>query len=43
MRRLATDEPYRRGLAATALARARALSWGSSARSALAALTEAAA
>ena len=43
MRRLATDEPYRRGLAAIALARARTLSWGSSARSALAALTEAAA
>ena len=43
MRRLATDEPYRRGLAAIALSRARALSWGSSARSALAALTEAAA
>jgi glycosyltransferase involved in cell wall biosynthesis len=43
MRRLATDEPYRRELASGALACARALSWESSARSALAALTEAAA
>ncbi len=43
MRRLATDEPYRRVLASGALTRARALSWESSARSALAALTEAAA
>jgi glycosyltransferase involved in cell wall biosynthesis len=43
MRRLATDEPYRRVLASGALTCARALSWESSARSALAALTEAAA
>ena len=43
MRRLATDESYRRQLATGALARARALSWTSSARSALDALTEAAA
>ena len=43
MRRLATDEPHRRALAALALTRARALSWTSSARAALAALTEAAA
>ena len=43
MRRLATDEPYRRELAAGALARARALSWTSSARAALQALVEAAA
>ena len=43
MRRLATDEPYRRTLAATALARARSLSWASSARAALDALVEAAA
>lgn len=43
MRRLATDEPYRRSLAATALARARALSWSSSAKVALAALAEASA
>lgn len=43
MRRLATDEPYRRELAVTALARARALSWAASARAALGALEEAAA
>jgi glycosyltransferase involved in cell wall biosynthesis len=43
MRRLATDEPHRLKLAAGALACARALSWSASARSALAALTEAAA
>jgi hypothetical protein len=43
MRRLATDEPYRATLAVGALACARSLSWESSARSALAALTEAAA
>lgn len=43
MRRLATDEPYRAKLAAGALERARALSWAASARSALGALTEAAA
>ncbi len=43
MRRLATDEPHRRQLGTAALARARALSWASSARAALDALTEAAA
>jgi alpha-1,3-rhamnosyl/mannosyltransferase len=43
MRRLATDEPHRLELAVGALACARALSWSASARSALAALTEAAA
>jgi glycosyltransferase involved in cell wall biosynthesis len=43
MRRLATDEPYRRELAQGALARARALSWAASAKSALGALEEAAA
>jgi len=43
MRRLATDEPHRRALAATALARAGTLSWTSSARAALDALVEAAA
>ena len=43
MRRLATDEGCRRELAMCALARARALSWTSSARVALEALTEAAA
>ena len=43
MRRLATDETYRRELATGALARARALSWTSSARAALQALVEAAA
>ena len=43
MRRLATDEPHRRTLAAGALARAGTLSWTSSARAALDALVEAAA
>ncbi len=43
MRRLATDESHRRALATSALARARALSWRSSARAALDALREAAA
>ena len=43
MRRLSTDEPHRMQLAAGALTRARALSWASSARAALDALTEAAA
>ena len=43
MRRLATDEPYRRALAQGALAGARALSWSASARAALGALEEAAA
>jgi glycosyltransferase involved in cell wall biosynthesis len=43
MRRLATDEEHRLILAAAALTRARALSWESSARAALGALTEAAA
>jgi alpha-1,3-rhamnosyl/mannosyltransferase len=43
MRCLATDESRRRTLAAEALARARALSWTSSARAALDALVEAAA
>lgn len=43
MRRLATDEPHRRALAACALTRARALSWTASARAALDALAEAAA
>jgi len=43
MRLLATDEPHRVALAAGALSGARALSWTASARSALAALTEAAA
>ena len=43
MARLSTDEAYRRALATGALARARALSWTSSARAALDALTEAAA
>jgi alpha-1,3-rhamnosyl/mannosyltransferase len=43
MRRLATDEPHRRTLAAEALARAGTLSWTSSARAALDALAEAAA
>jgi alpha-1,3-rhamnosyl/mannosyltransferase len=43
MRRLATDEPFRRELAAGALARARDLSWAKSARAALDALAEAAA
>jgi len=43
MRRLATDEPYRRELAGGALARARVLSWAASARAALGALVEAAA
>jgi glycosyltransferase involved in cell wall biosynthesis len=43
MVRLATDEAHRQALAAGALARARALSWSSSARAALDALTEAAA
>ena len=43
MRLLATDEVKRRALAAGALARARALSWTSSARAALDALREAAA
>ena len=43
MRRLSTDESHRRALAAGALARARALSWTSSARAALDALREAAA
>jgi alpha-1,3-rhamnosyl/mannosyltransferase len=43
MRCLATDESHRRGLAEGALARARALSWTSSARAALDALVEAAA
>jgi glycosyltransferase involved in cell wall biosynthesis len=43
MRRLATDEEHRLVLAAAALTRARALSWESSARAALGALTEAAA
>jgi hypothetical protein len=43
MRCLATDESRRRGLAEGALARARALSWTSSARAALDALVEAAA
>jgi glycosyltransferase involved in cell wall biosynthesis len=43
MRRLATEESYRRELGAAALVRARALSWASSARATLDALTEAAA
>ena len=43
MRRLATDEPHRSALASIALARARALSWTSSAKAALDALAEAAA
>ena len=43
MRCLATDESHRRLLAEGALARARALSWTTSARAALAALVEAAA
>jgi len=43
MAAVAGDEPYRRTLAAGALARARALSWAASARAALGALTEAAA
>ena len=43
MRTLTTDESCRRALAEGALARARALSWQSSARAALAALVEAAA
>lgn len=43
MRRLATDEAYRRELASGALERARSLSWQASARAALDALTEAAA
>jgi alpha-1,3-rhamnosyl/mannosyltransferase len=43
MRCLATDESRRRALAGGALARARALSWTTSARAALDALVEAAA
>jgi alpha-1,3-rhamnosyl/mannosyltransferase len=43
MRRLARDEPHRIALASIALARARALSWTSSAKAALDALAEAAA
>ena len=43
MRLLSSDEPHRLELAAGALVRARALSWRSSARAALDALTEAAA
>ncbi len=43
MRRLLADAPYRRGLAATALVRAGALSWDRGAEAALAALREAAA
>jgi alpha-1,3-rhamnosyl/mannosyltransferase len=43
MRRLANDEPHRRVLGSAALAAAGALSWGASARSALDALSEAAA
>ena len=43
MRRLLNDEPYRRGLAATARVRAQARSWDRGAAAALAALREAAA